>query len=135
MAEALGVADVIQYAGTTDAPERFYAAADVFCFPSYYDPCANVVLEALACGLPVVTSTTNGSGEILTAGKEGYAVDPDDAEGMGECIGEFFDAERRAAASKAARALAEARPIERNFREIMGVYEKVRRWEGERRMA
>lgn len=125
IAEALGVSDLIQYAGATDTPERFYAAADVFCFPSYYDPCANVVLEALACGLPVVTSTTNGSGEILAPGREGYAVDPDDTPRLAECIGEFFDRGRRDEAAKAARALAEAHPIERNFRDVMAVYDKV----------
>lgn len=125
LAGALGVSGLIQYAGTTDAPEEFYAAADIFCFPSYYDPCANVVLEALACGLPVITSTTNGSGEILTAGREGYVVEPDDAESMAARIGEFFPAERRREASRAARALAEARPIERNFREILAIYDCV----------
>ena len=134
LAAALGVTDLVQYVGAADRPERFYAAADVFCFPSYYDPCANVVLEALACGLPVVTSTTNGSGEILTPGKEGYAVDPDDAEKMAEYIAEFFDPDRRAEASKNARALAEARPIERNFREIMAVYDKVTARKGGRTM-
>lgn len=123
LADELGVKELIQYVGASNEPEQYYAAADIFCFPSYYDPCANVVLEALAAGLPVITSTTNGSGEILTQGKEGYRVEPDDAPGMAECIGELFDRERREEASRAARALAEARPIERNFQEIMKVYE------------
>lgn len=125
LAGRLGVAGRIQYVGAAVQPERYYAAADIFCFPSYYDPCANVVLEALAAGLPVITSTTNGSGEILTQGENGYVVEPDDASAMAECIGALFDSERRAAASRAARALAEARPIQRNFREILAVYEKV----------
>lgn len=123
LADALGAANLIQYVGASSRPEHYYAAADVFCFPSYYDPCANVVLEALAAGLPVVTSTSNGSGEILTKGKEGYVVDPDDTAGMAACIGELFDADKREAASRAARALAEAHPLERNFRELMAVYE------------
>ena len=63
--------------------------------------------------------------EILTAGREGYAIDPDDTECMARYIGEFFPPERRREASRAARALAEARPIERNFREILAVYQKV----------
>ena len=126
LAAELRVAELVRYAGHTDTPERFYAAADIFCFPSYYDPCANVVLEALACGLPVVTSTTNGSGEILTPGREGFVVDPDNAPGLAESIAHFFDDARRAEASRAARALAESRPIERNFREILDVYEQCR---------
>jgi UDP-glucose:(heptosyl)LPS alpha-1,3-glucosyltransferase len=104
---------------------RYYAAADIFCFPSYYDPCANVVLEALAMGLPVITSITNGSGELLTPGQEGYVVDPDDPQGMAARIAEFFAVDRREAASQAARALAEAHPVQQNFRQITALYEEI----------
>jgi UDP-glucose:(heptosyl)LPS alpha-1,3-glucosyltransferase len=125
LARKLGVSDLIQYAGPSNLPEKFYAAADIFCLPSHYDPCANVLLEALACGLPVVTSTTNGSGEILTPGKDGYAVPFGDAPQLAQRIGEFFNRDRRAAASAAARALAEAHSSERNFDEVMKVYAKA----------
>jgi len=125
LAERLGVRDYVKYVGATD-PTPYYAAADVFCFPSYYDPCANVVLEALAAGLPVVTSVSNGSGELLTPGREGFVVEPDEPARMAACIGAFFDRDRREASSKAARALAESRPIERNFRETLEVYDLVR---------
>ena len=125
LAAALGVADRIQYLGAVSQPEPYYAAADIFCLPSYYDPCANVVLEALASALPVVTTATNGSGEILTHGKEGYIVNPDDPDTMAACIAELFHPDRRLAASRAARALAETHPIERNFDEILAVYERT----------
>jgi UDP-glucose:(heptosyl)LPS alpha-1,3-glucosyltransferase len=125
LARKLGVSDLIQYAGPSNLPEKFYAAADIFCLPSHYDPCANVLLEALACGLPVVTSTTNGSGEILTPGKDGYAVPFGDVPQLAQRIGEFFNRDRRAAASAAARALAEAHSSERNFDEVMKVYAKA----------
>lgn len=126
LAAALKVSERIQYVGASDAPAKYYAAADLFCFPSYYDPCANVVLEALSMSLPVITSTTNGSGEILTPGREGYVVEPDDASALGESIGALFDPDARAAARRAARALAEARPIENNFRETLRIYEIAR---------
>ncbi len=45
----------------------FYAAADIFILPSYYDPFANVTIEALAMGLFVVTSQSNGGHEVLTS--------------------------------------------------------------------
>jgi UDP-glucose:(heptosyl)LPS alpha-1,3-glucosyltransferase len=124
LARKLGVGDLVHFAGSTDQPEKFYAAADVFCLPSCYDPCANALLEALACGLPAVTSTTNGSGELLT-GKEGYAVPFGDVPHLAQRIGEFFNRDRRAAASAAARALAEAHSAERNFEQVMKVYARV----------
>jgi len=124
IARRLGVEGAIQYVGAAD-PIPYYAAADIFCFPSYYDPCANVVLEALAAGLPVVTSIHNGSGEIIVQGREGFVVDPDETSRMAACIGAFFDRDRREDASRAARALAESRPIERSFREMIGVYALV----------
>jgi UDP-glucose:(heptosyl)LPS alpha-1,3-glucosyltransferase len=124
LARKLGVGDLIEYTGPRSRPEKFYAAADIFCLPSQYDPCANALLEALACGLPSVTSTTNGSGELLT-GKEGWAVPYGDAPQLAQRIGELFNRDRRAAASVAARALAEAHSAQRNFEEVMKVYAKV----------
>ena len=47
--------------------------------PTYYDPCSLVVLEALACGLPVITTAQNGASELLTDGKEGYILTSPDA--------------------------------------------------------
>lgn len=59
------------YAGASRQPEAVYAAADALLHPSYYDACANVVLEALASGLPVVSSDRNGSAEVMAEGREG----------------------------------------------------------------
>ena len=54
--------------------ENFYAAADLFVFPPIYEPSANVVIEALAAGLPVVTSANNGAGEIISENVTGNVV-------------------------------------------------------------
>lgn len=62
------------YAGSSTRPEATYGAADVLVHPTYYDACANVVLEALACGLPVVSSDRNGSAEVLSTGKDGIVL-------------------------------------------------------------
>lgn len=125
LVEELKVREHVQYAGASGEPEKYYAMADIFVFPSYYDPCANVCLEALAAGLPVVTSTSNGSGELITQGREGYVVDADDTEALADCIQKLFDDDHRAEASAAARKLAETRPISRNFNEIMQIYDKI----------
>ncbi len=52
----------------------YYQSADIFVLPTLYDPFANVTLEALACGLPVITSIFNGASEIITKGKEGFTL-------------------------------------------------------------
>jgi UDP-glucose:(heptosyl)LPS alpha-1,3-glucosyltransferase len=62
------------YAGATSEPERYYAAADVLLHPTFFDACSNAVLEALACGLPVVTSDLNGSAEIIDNGNNGIVL-------------------------------------------------------------
>ncbi len=48
--------------------------------PTYYDPCSLVVLEALACGLPVITTAQNGASELMTDGREGYILTAPDAQ-------------------------------------------------------
>ncbi len=54
--------------------ENFYAAADLFVFTPIYEPSANVVFEALAAGLPVVTSASNGAAEIIEENLTGNVV-------------------------------------------------------------
>jgi UDP-glucose:(heptosyl)LPS alpha-1,3-glucosyltransferase len=78
LALSLGVADRVHFAGSTDGARPFYAAADAFVLPTRYDPCSLSVLEALACGVPVVTTTANGAGELLTPGRDGFVTSPGD---------------------------------------------------------
>ena len=65
----------LHFEGPTRQIQDAYRAADLFVFPSLYDPFANVVLESLACGLPAITTTTNGSSEIITEGEDGYVIE------------------------------------------------------------
>ncbi|MEM6884570.1 MAG: glycosyltransferase family 4 protein [Verrucomicrobiota bacterium] len=63
-----------------DSPPRCsmpdaYAAADVFLFPTMYDPFANVTLEAMAAGLPVITTRSNGAQQVIDHGSNGYLVE------------------------------------------------------------
>ncbi|HEY5040667.1 MAG TPA: glycosyltransferase family 4 protein [Verrucomicrobiae bacterium] len=62
------------FPATTGNLEHFYAAADLFVFPPIYEPSANVVIEALAAGLPVVTSINNGAGEVILENITGNVV-------------------------------------------------------------
>ncbi|HUU42982.1 MAG TPA: glycosyltransferase family 4 protein, partial [Planctomycetota bacterium] len=101
-----------------------YAAADAYVHPTWYDPCSLVVLEALASGLPVLTSTMNGASELMTDGREGWIVTPGTRE-LDAKMRTLFDASLRERMGVAARALAEDHTVGHNVREMTAIYEKV----------
>lgn len=72
----------VHFAGPQKDPRPFYGAADAFILPTLYDPLSNAVLEALACGLPVVTSFKCGAGEIVAAHAAGFRSDARDIPAM-----------------------------------------------------
>ena len=73
------------------------AAADVFVLPTIYDPFSNACIEALAAGLPVVTTTANGFAEIIGPGVDGDAVAPGDTEALTAALASWADPRRREA--------------------------------------
>jgi UDP-glucose:(heptosyl)LPS alpha-1,3-glucosyltransferase len=126
LAGRLGCADAVNFVGRARDSAPFYAAADVYVHPTYYDPCSLVVLEALASGLPVITSMHNGAGELLTPGLEGFLLDdPADVTGLADRMRQMMDGDFRAACGRRARELAEQHDLERNYREIVAVYEEA----------
>jgi len=121
LAHRLGVSDLVRFAGP-QAPDRYYGASDVMMLPSYFDPCANVTLEALACGLPVLTSVHNGAYELLTAGVNGFYVrDASDAAQFAGFIEHYMDAEKLAAASASARQVALAHTMDKQLGRIVDI--------------
>lgn len=75
LAERLGIASRVHFAGGQQDVRSFYAAADCFVLPTLYDPLPNAALEAFACGLPVITTTQCGAAELIEVGKNGFACD------------------------------------------------------------
>jgi len=84
LARELGVADRVRFAGKVADMPGFYGAADVFALPTFYDACSNAVLEALACGLPSISSSRNGSA-VFVPGRH-ILSDPADAPGLARLI-------------------------------------------------
>ncbi len=79
-----------------------YAAADIFLLPTLYDPFSNACLEALAAGLPVITTRHNGFSEIIEHGVHGSIVDdPLHPAPIRDALVFWSDAERRRAARPA----------------------------------
>ena len=77
--DRLGLRHRVQFHPPTDDVEQFYAAADLYAGPSLEDSFALPPLEAMACGLPVITSVNNGGSQIITEGVDGFILsDPRD---------------------------------------------------------
>ncbi len=66
LAQTLGIDQRVMFLGAQADVRPFYAAADIFALPTLYDPFPNAALEALACGLPLVTTDTCGAAELVT---------------------------------------------------------------------
>lgn len=105
LAERLGVAGRIRWLGLRRDVERWYAAADVLVLPARYEPFGNVHLEALASGVPVVTTEAAGGSELIQEGTNGAVVAPGDPEALAAAVldlrsvgpGSLSEAARRSA--------------------------------------
>lgn len=79
LAQKLGIAAQVRFWGPRAEVAPFYQAANLLALPTLYDPCSNVVLEALGCGCPVLTTAANGAAEFITPGENGAVIDQPDA--------------------------------------------------------
>ena len=126
LASRLGVEDRVFFGGFQPDPRNAYFGADFLVHPTFYDPGSLVALEALACGLPVITSRYNGNHELLPEPTADYVIDdPHDARDLGGKISGMLDADRlparKAAAAEAGNRLDVRRPLSR----IAHVFEEV----------
>ncbi|RJR22734.1 MAG: glycosyltransferase family 1 protein [Nitrospiraceae bacterium] len=106
---------------------KYYAAADVFVFPTMYEPFGNVHLEALASGLPVITTKNSGAAEIIKDGMQGFVIkEPEDIRAIAEKIGLLINnRELLSVMSNNARSLAEEFTFEKHIGRIKELYNKI----------
>lgn len=76
LAASLGLAERVHFLGPQKDVRPYLGAADAFAQPTLYDPMPNATLEALASGLPVLTSTFSGAAELISSPLVGQVVDP-----------------------------------------------------------
>lgn len=83
LADLLGVRDEVDFVPTTANPFPYMAAVSALALPSLWEGSSNVLLEAMACGTPVIASRTAGDAQlVLGQGQYGMLVDPHDIEGL-----------------------------------------------------
>jgi UDP-glucose:(heptosyl)LPS alpha-1,3-glucosyltransferase len=111
--EARELCGPVLFTGPRRDVERFYAAADLFALPSLHEGCPVAILEALATGLPVVTSRTTGAPELLTGPLADLLVDdPRDGNAVAARLRLGLDPTRRLTMVAAARAAGCANGLE-----------------------
>jgi UDP-glucose:(heptosyl)LPS alpha-1,3-glucosyltransferase len=126
LARSLGVEESVTFLGSRPGSAPFLAAADVLIHPTYYDACSLVVLEALASGLPVVSTRATGVDELMTDGVEGFLVsEPAETAAMAAHVSSLLDPSLREQMGRAARRLALQHPFSRCCDAIEAVYCEV----------
>lgn len=114
------------FPGPIRDPEEHFLGADAFLFPTVYEPFSNACLEAMAAGIPVVTTRVNGVSEILRDGESGFLLtDPMDDAGLAGRMETLLSEDLRRRMGREARRDAEALPVERNVRETLAVLERA----------
>lgn len=125
-AARLGIEARVTFPGRVAEMERLYAAADVLLHPTFHDAGSLVTLEALAMGLPVVTTRANGAADRLRSGREGFIIDrPGSEAALAEAMTALLDPARRAEFGAAAARLAPALGFDANVAGILDVYDRV----------
>jgi UDP-glucose:(heptosyl)LPS alpha-1,3-glucosyltransferase len=122
----LGLKDNIIFAGRVKSIDEFYANSDVFVLPTYYDACSLVVIEAMASGLPSITTTFNGASGIIVDGRNGYIIShPPDPADLADKMHLLMDNKRRQKMSEEAFSTGREYSAERNHREMMRMLNEV----------
>lgn len=122
LARRLGVSARVRFAGPQEDTAPYYGAADAFVLPTLYDPFPNVVLEAMASGLPVVTSRKCGAVDLIRDGENGYVCDALDVDGLAWRMRELLDNGIRERLGYASRNLVEGWTAEQMVERLLGLY-------------
>jgi glycosyltransferase involved in cell wall biosynthesis len=128
MAEELGIADSVDFAGFQADAKPWIAAAGLLVLPSRSEGAGFVLLEAMALGLPCVGSRVGGIPEYIAEGETGRLVPPDEVEALAAALMELIhDPDRRRQMGEAAR-----RRVRERFSagqgaiQLIGIFERLR---------
>jgi glycosyltransferase involved in cell wall biosynthesis len=124
--DAAGLGAACTLAGERDDVQALLRQADLFWLTSDWEGLPNAVIEALACGLPVVATHVGGAGDLLEDGCEGFLVAPGDRDALvARSLEIFSDPALQARMRAAARARAEGFGIDAMVRATQAVYARA----------
>ncbi len=116
----------VQFLGEVVDLAPVYAASDIFLLPTIYDPFSNACLEALASGIPVISTRANGFSEVIEHGVHGSIVDgADDITSLHEAIQFWSDPSRRSAARSTIIERASRFDISKNVEQTLAILLQV----------
>ena len=125
LAKKINISEETVFAGSTNEPEKYYGTADLLVHPTFYDACSLTVLEALASGVPVITTFSNGASGVIRP-EEGRVIrDPKNSEELKEAIRYFLES-----GAKRSPLLQEGKRMEHysdrvNFDQMMRVFREI----------
>jgi UDP-glucose:(heptosyl)LPS alpha-1,3-glucosyltransferase len=126
LVDGLGLGATVHLVGFYPDIRAAFWSSDFFVLPTYYDPCSLVVFEALACGLPVITTACNGASELMTDGREGYIITAPGALGeLTQALDHMADDAIRAPMAANASRLGQAHTFEDHAAKLIKVFEEV----------
>jgi glycosyltransferase involved in cell wall biosynthesis len=127
MIERLGLGPDVRLAGFQSDPRPYYEAFDVFALSSLREGLPNVLLEAMALGVPCVATRVNGVPRLIEDGVSGRLVQPGDAAALAAGLAELLsDEPLRQRLSAAARSVVEERySFARRMERLAGLYDEV----------
>ena len=91
LARELGIEDRIHFLGFRRDVYRLCSSADLFVFASRREGLSVSVMEAMACGLPIVATRIRGNTDLIDQGRGGFLLEPDDAKGFADAIRSIMD--------------------------------------------
>ena len=126
MAERLNVHTRVHFLGYRQDVAQIMQAVDLFVFPSRYEACSLVLLEALASGLPVITARSTGGVEIITSACGIVLSHPDDIPGLAIALNQLTsDPHRRKMMGCAARQIAEQHTWTQMASQYLALFEEL----------
>jgi UDP-glucose:(heptosyl)LPS alpha-1,3-glucosyltransferase len=127
-ARRLGCERNVLFLGPTRRAREFYATCDLFALPTVYDPFSNACLEAMATGIPVLTTPTNGVAELIEEGKNGFIVKSAlDAREIGRKILDFFCSSEKSLLGERARKTVLPLNMNSVMNRMLEIYDEIRR--------